>query len=96
MPSDEDYKAMAASRQEVRAICQVCNKEFYTKAAADDHIETEEHLKNVRKRGMIYFKVGEKMAKKETKSYPCTYCGWAMGERPEKDEEPQCNHCKKR
>jgi len=27
------------------------------------------------------------------KSYPCVYCGWAMGER---EGEPLCNHCKKK
>jgi len=32
------------------------------------------------------------MNKKETKSYPCTHCGWAMGER---EGEPLCDHCKK-
>lgn len=29
---------------------------------------------------------------KDTKSYPCTHCGWAMGE---KEGEPLCGHCKK-
>ena len=30
--------------------------------------------------------------KKEIKSYPCTKCGWAMGE---KEGKPICDHCKK-
>ena len=28
--------------------------------------------------------------KKEVKSYPCTHCGWAMGE---KEGKPMCSHC---
>ena len=35
----------------------------------------------------------EYIMKKETKSFPCTHCGWAMGE---KEGEPLCNHCKKK
>jgi len=30
--------------------------------------------------------------KEDTKSYPCTHCGWAMGER---EGKPLCDHCKK-
>lgn len=53
MPSDEDYAAMAACRQKVIGRCTVCNKEFYSRAAIDDHIESEEHKRNILKTGIV-------------------------------------------
>ena len=55
MPSDEDYADMAACRQKVVAKCTICNKEFYGRAAVDDHIQTEEHKQNILKKGIVIY-----------------------------------------
>lgn len=34
-----------------------------------------------------------KKSQVKEESYPCTHCGWAMGER---EGEPICGHCKER
>lgn len=38
-------------------------------------------------------KLEDKDQSQVKESYPCTHCGWAMGER---EGEPICSHCKER
>ena len=55
MPSDEDYADMAACRQEIIGRCTVCDMEFYTRAALDDHVVSEIHKQNVLKNGIVIY-----------------------------------------